>query len=436
MANPITWRNVGSRGGAGSASSLLAGAQDSLNSGLDRLTGLIGQRQSTQANNWKVRRDNNTQDFLNQLNQFRTPEEFQAAREQGLLQDAMGQYGRQIDQGAARTALDERLGVLQQRNTATQAYRDDQTSRDNRGLRGQITDLVLDGQQGKAEALFDANADSFVDPAAERRQLFADLKGRNSENRAQAGERRAQRSDARAGARFNREQEGWQTSDAANDALGAAWDRMQNLGEGETASSVRRELTDTLTGLGVAPSEATKLAGNFDQAVSSYGAVAGVDQELIDRGQAELDRDYNIATNEFLQPQPEDPTAAANEMLADFEDEDGNLFGNGDPEERLEFSRQAAQALRSEVTLDNGDTIQITPAILRGALNGVKGSFGDLGNKIPAAVKDYIQNSPDLLQRHADAKEYREKSRTLNGAANAALGSGYRLTWRDLAGPQ
>lgn len=210
MAGPITWRNVGTTV-SGNSASLLSGAQESFNSGFDVLNKVLEQRKTTQDANWEQGTDNNTQSYLDQVAQYKTPEELAAAREQGVFSDLRQQYGSQLDRGAARTALDGQGDVLRQRELANRQYQDDTTERDNRPLRGQITDLVLDGKEGEANALFDANADKFVDADAVRRGLFGDSTSYNSESRSQAGELRAQAGErrAQAGERRAQENQGW-----------------------------------------------------------------------------------------------------------------------------------------------------------------------------------------------------------------------------------
>ena len=121
MGSPITWRNVDApdlRGAAG----MLQLANTGINSGFDKLNQVLQNEQATTDANWKVQRDNNTQAFLNSINQYRTPEEYQAALASGALN--AGQYGAQIDQAAVRSALDGRLSVLQDRTVKANQHAD------------------------------------------------------------------------------------------------------------------------------------------------------------------------------------------------------------------------------------------------------------------------------------------------------------------------
>ena len=140
MAQPITWRNVDApdlRGAAG----MLNLAQHGFNSGFDQLNNVLKTEQATAENNWKIQRDNNTQAFLNSINQYRTPEEYQAALASGAL-DA-GKYGAQIDQAAARSALDGRLSILQDRTTKANQFTDQQKERDARPIVDRLNTMAL-----------------------------------------------------------------------------------------------------------------------------------------------------------------------------------------------------------------------------------------------------------------------------------------------------
>lgn len=57
-------------------------ASNGFNSGFDKLNQVLQNEQATAESNWKVQRDN-TQAFLNSINQYRTPEEYQAALASG-----------------------------------------------------------------------------------------------------------------------------------------------------------------------------------------------------------------------------------------------------------------------------------------------------------------------------------------------------------------
>ena len=140
MASPITWRNVEApdlRGAAG----MLQLANNGFNSGFDKLNQVLQNEQATAEANWKTQRDNNTQAFLNSINQYRTPEEYQAALASGAL--STDRYGAQIDQTAARAALDGRLSILQDRAVKAGQFEDQQKAREAKPIVDQLSMMAL-----------------------------------------------------------------------------------------------------------------------------------------------------------------------------------------------------------------------------------------------------------------------------------------------------
>lgn len=140
MAYPITWRNVEAPDLRGAAS-MLQLANNGFNSGFDKLNQVLQNEQATAESNWKAQRDNNTQAFLNSINQYRTPEEYQAALASGAL-DA-SKYGAQIDQAATRSALDGRLAILQDRAVKAGQFEDQQKAREAKPIVDQLSMMAL-----------------------------------------------------------------------------------------------------------------------------------------------------------------------------------------------------------------------------------------------------------------------------------------------------
>jgi hypothetical protein len=122
MARPITWQNVQ---GPDSSSGFRAieAAGRSINAGFDQFGGLIKDAQAVDAANWEQVKKNNTQDFLNKLYSATGPEQFKALQDSGQLQEMIAKNGAQIDQAAARSAMDGRLSTLQQRDTQEMQFK-------------------------------------------------------------------------------------------------------------------------------------------------------------------------------------------------------------------------------------------------------------------------------------------------------------------------
>lgn len=149
MATPITWRNVETPH-FGEASRMLLAAQSGFNSGFDQLNNVLKREQDTAEANWKTVRDNNTQAFLNSINQYRTPEEYQAALQSGALD--LSKYGAQIDQAAARSALDGRLSLLQDRTVKANQFADMSQERQARPIVDRLNAMALSDDKDLRES--------------------------------------------------------------------------------------------------------------------------------------------------------------------------------------------------------------------------------------------------------------------------------------------
>ena len=168
MSNPITWRNVDAPS-FGEANRMMLAAQSGINSGFNQLGDVLKNEQATADANWKTVRDNNTQAFLNSINQYRTPEEYQAALTSGALDPS--KFGAQIDQAAARSALDGRMSVLQDRMVKANQIADMQQERDARPIMDRLSAMALsedkDVRRSAKEALGIYAQNGMVPKAAE-----------------------------------------------------------------------------------------------------------------------------------------------------------------------------------------------------------------------------------------------------------------------------
>jgi hypothetical protein len=111
----ITWRNVNGPSLA-EASRPLAFAQYSIDNAFDGLKGVLKQQEATDQANWNQVKENNTQNFLNRLYSAQGAEGFKALQDSGELDRMLAANGAQIDRAAVRSAMDGRLGTLQQRD--------------------------------------------------------------------------------------------------------------------------------------------------------------------------------------------------------------------------------------------------------------------------------------------------------------------------------
>lgn len=121
MSRPITWQNIAAPSFA-DASRGLALAQQGINSGFDSFNNVIKQQTDVENANWEQVKRNNTDAFMSRLLQAQGAEGFKALQDSGELQRMLAANGAQIDQAAARTAMDGRMATLQQRDLAGMQY--------------------------------------------------------------------------------------------------------------------------------------------------------------------------------------------------------------------------------------------------------------------------------------------------------------------------
>lgn len=121
MATPITWQNINAPS-FGEANRLMGVAQGSFDNAFTGLGGVLKQAEATDAVNWNQAKENNTQNFLNKLYSAQGAEGFKALQDSGELDRMLAANGAQIDRAAARSAMDSRLGTLQQRDLTGMQY--------------------------------------------------------------------------------------------------------------------------------------------------------------------------------------------------------------------------------------------------------------------------------------------------------------------------
>ena len=150
----ITWQNISGADYSNAARTLDA-AQQRLDAGFGNLGDILKKREATDTANWDTGKVNNTQAFLDEVAKYRTPEEFQAAQQSGVLDRMRQGFGAQVDANAARTAQDGRLATLQQRGLADINYNTAVTNERELPIRDNISALTSQGKFGEAQALLD-----------------------------------------------------------------------------------------------------------------------------------------------------------------------------------------------------------------------------------------------------------------------------------------
>jgi len=112
MATPIRWDNVQGPSFRDSQAGLESAAR-SFQAGLAALNQPIEQAQAIDASNAVVKRNNNTNAFLDTIAQYSNADALQKAQQDGSIAALRANFGNNIDAGAVRGAADARLAAIQ-----------------------------------------------------------------------------------------------------------------------------------------------------------------------------------------------------------------------------------------------------------------------------------------------------------------------------------
>ena len=155
--DPVTWRNV-SGPNLAEASRPLQLAQQTIASGFGSLADQFKSMEAVDRANWQQQKENNTNEFLNQIYAAKGPEGFKAMQDSGQLQQLLNSFGAQVDQARAREVMDTRMGTLQDRAIKDIGYKntmlEDQQAPEVRRIQ---TLALTDPKAAKAE--LDKNPD-------------------------------------------------------------------------------------------------------------------------------------------------------------------------------------------------------------------------------------------------------------------------------------
>ncbi len=135
MGTPITWQNVNGPDNR-LAAQLFEGAQNSINGGLDRFTKIITDREAVNQGAADRARLAAQEDYLNVVQSYKTPEELQAARMSGVLDQRLMALDPR-NQSAVRPAVDARVAALQGQVTSNDLFQV------NQAKQGMVMDNAL-----------------------------------------------------------------------------------------------------------------------------------------------------------------------------------------------------------------------------------------------------------------------------------------------------
>ena len=158
MANPITWQNVSGPSIADAAAPLRY-AQQMFSAAFDPIQADIKKRQETEAQNWDTGAKNNTAAFLAALRAPQSAAAYADAQKAGTFEALRNSMGAQVDQAAIGNAEDGRMALLQQRDTATNAFNKSMAETRAAPILERIGILAQQGKSDEAKALAASNMD-------------------------------------------------------------------------------------------------------------------------------------------------------------------------------------------------------------------------------------------------------------------------------------
>ena len=150
---PITWRQVTGRSNS-DAVSLADSAVDTINTGFRSLGTVLDDVRDRNVANQEQRRENNTQDFLDKLATYQTPEALDAATAD--IAAFRERLGPNIDRETVRNAVSERRTALRNNILATEKFQDSRLQREAAPIEESIrADIIAGNNDAVTKALSD-----------------------------------------------------------------------------------------------------------------------------------------------------------------------------------------------------------------------------------------------------------------------------------------
>lgn len=432
---PITWRNVESDPTRGAAV-LFESARRALNDGFTGFNGIIDSSNKVNQQNWDTQKEVNTDQFLDRLAQYKTPEELAAAQEAGQLQALKAQFGGQIDRDAVRGAEAAQADVLMKRIAAQNQYGDDKINRDARPLMEQYQGLLAKKDTaGAAKFLADNRlavdeSGALKDLQSLEKTLFSQDIDRGQLAVSQGTLGLAQQRAAQSTTLFNQNQAEYARNEKNRVALESgnelATTMATQIGQSymdsavipaETVESARTQLKNELTKNGTPPAVIDQLVTNFDSKVKSAHSLGAQGQGLesavkspIDLAhKVQLDRlesayKSEVEKNPLVSTDVVDPEATMDKLMKEV-DPDGAW--NGSEYKDLVTSGKGLLGQPINIgTADKPEYIKVTQGMVKEALKTVNSSWGyDNAFKEGAALENAIK---DMVKGDGFAGRYRD----------------------------
>ena len=435
---PITWRNVDSDPTRGAAV-LFESARRALNDGFTGFNGIIDSRNEVNQQNWDTQKEVNTDQFLDRLAQYKTPEELAAAQEAGQLQALKAQFGGQFDRDAVRGAEASAVDTLMQRVGEQRKYEDGNILAKNQDAINRLRGVFATGDKAQiAQGLAELNAQNYgsVEPeliklAGERDgTLFTQGNQRAQLGISQANLGLAQQRAAQSQTLFNQNQaeyarneknrvaleEGDQLATTMATQIGQSFMDQSRI-PAATIESARGELLNSLRSGNAPTAVVDQVMNNFDKKLESAHALSAQGQGLeaavkspIDLAhKVQLDRlesayKSEVANNPLISTDVVDPEATMDKMMKEV-DPDGAW--NGSEYKDLVTSGKNLLGQPMNIgTKEKPEYIKVTQGMVKEALKTVNSSWGyDNAFKEGAALENAIK---DMVKGDGFAGRYRD----------------------------
>lgn len=380
MAGPITWRNVASPNDGGNR--LLANATNAIGQSTNGLFQVLAQIDRTNDQNAATVKNNNTQNYLDQVAQAALdPTKLADPATQAALTAQRQSFGPAgIDQAAARAAIPQAIQQAQTSALNTQKYNDVQTEVSQRPLLDKLYAAIDSGDTQTRDNILNNN--QLLDERAARTY------GRTVEDdKVRMGY--AAEDQARQG---RNEQRSIQQQALSNQAT------LQNIAFGKENHEMQVDQFNM--------SKEDRQTRNENTAIKTA-------DNYLDKVQRSVQADYDskAASNPFTNVS-KDPIKDVNELMkkSDF----SSWFG-GDQGDISAGQKELTKLMVEGVPVkDQYQTYQVkvTPDILRSALDAMKGNWniakqgkaGDVG----AYISDMLQNDPSFRDQAIASVKNRE----------------------------
>lgn len=455
MANPITWRNIGATVSGSGAVSLMQGADKSVTRGFTALNDVLDDRRKLNDENFKTRQTNLAADFQDRIQQAQTLDEVNALREDPKLAELRSQLTGEF-RNQVRGSLDKRETGLIDQISKRDTHFDEQTMRE---LRPQMRQWQARALQGDDSWISEAAQAGITDDDA-LKGLYDLFTTGMTEGRAQEQNQRSwistrlqQAQDARATQLHQRNirslDQQWAESERERDLdrlVTQLYSDSVNNDMDITGTELRNEVVRTLISpdYGYTLDQATQAAAELSDARLGRLQLAGEDQAAIDYQVSVMAQEQGMPSNSVYQAGgfAQDPLAESNEMLDKFTDERGRWFGQGDPEERIEYGAELHKALGPGIVVGSGrdrKLRRIPPHVAEAAINGVpRGAWwipGHWGNTVEGAINKYIKEHEGVLEeidRYNEFEQARQEVEAAGAAATQPRTGRTRLSLQDL----